>query len=138
MRLSKFLSCRYYQACSCPKCKLGGALEMETNCGNDIAENGRKKKKKRIVATKLPKMEEKKRCYIHNIFYNKLQMVSCYWFKFESNTKITFLPPIITINNNLPLGICYKNIVKILWTYYFPFQKCVSRLNMIHIECCKS
>ena len=31
--------------------------EMETNCGNGIAENGRKKK---IVATKLPKMEEKK------------------------------------------------------------------------------
>ena len=60
MRLSKFLSCRYRQACSCPKCRLGGALEMETNCGNDIAENGRKKKKKRIVATKLPKMEEKK------------------------------------------------------------------------------
>ena len=28
---------------------------METNCGNGIAENGRKKK--RIVATKLPKME---------------------------------------------------------------------------------
>ena len=65
---------------------------MEANCSNDIAENGRKKKKKRIVATKLPKMEEKKkRCYVHNIFHNKLHMVSCYWFKFESNTKITFL-----------------------------------------------
>ena len=25
-------------------------------------------------------------------FYNKLQVVSCYWFKFETNTKITFLP----------------------------------------------
>jgi len=24
-------------------------------------------------------------------FYNKLLMVSCYWFKFETNTKITFL-----------------------------------------------
>ena len=32
--------------------------EMETNCGNDIAENGRKKK---FVATKLPKMEGKKK-----------------------------------------------------------------------------
>ena len=28
----------------CPKCMLGGVHEMETNCGNDIAENGRKKK----------------------------------------------------------------------------------------------
>ena len=28
-------------------------------------------------------------------FYKKSQMVSCYWFKFETNTKITFLP-----NNN--------------------------------------
>ena len=27
----------------CPKC--GGVLEMETNCGNGIVENGRKKKK---------------------------------------------------------------------------------------------
>ena len=25
-------------------------------------------------------------------FYNKSQVVSYYWFKFESNTKITFLP----------------------------------------------
>ena len=47
-------------------------------------------------------------------FYNKLQVVSCYWFKFETNTKITFFPPIITTNNNLPLRIYCKNIVKIL------------------------
>ena len=25
-------------------------------------------------------------------FYNKSQVVSCYWFKFETNTNITFLP----------------------------------------------
>ena len=25
-------------------------------------------------------------------FYNKSQMISCYWFKFETNIKITFLP----------------------------------------------
>jgi len=25
-------------------------------------------------------------------FYNKSQVVSYYWFKFETNTKITFLP----------------------------------------------
>ena len=29
----------------CPKCMLGGVLEMETNCGNGIAKIGRKKKK---------------------------------------------------------------------------------------------
>ena len=65
--------------------------EMEINNGNGIAENGRKKK---IVATKLSKMEGKKekRRYVHNIFHNKLQVVSYYWFKFESNTKLTFLP----------------------------------------------
>ena len=40
---------------------LGGVPEMETNCGNGITENGRKKKKKRIVATKLPKMKGKKK-----------------------------------------------------------------------------
>ena len=46
----------------CPKCMLGGVPEMETNCGNDIAENGtEKKKKKRIVATKLLKMEREKK-----------------------------------------------------------------------------
>ena len=42
----------------CPKCMLGGVPKMEANCGNDIAEN--EKKKKRIVATKLPKIEKKK------------------------------------------------------------------------------
>ena len=63
--------------------------EMETNCGNGIVEE--KKKKKRNVATKLPKWRGKK-CYVHNIFHNKLQEINCYWFKFEPNTKITFLP----------------------------------------------
>ena len=43
----------------CPKCMLGGVPEMETNCDNDIAQ--KKKKKKGIVATKLPKMEGKKK-----------------------------------------------------------------------------
>ena len=37
---------------------LGGAPEMEINCGNGIAENGRKKK---FVATKLSKMKGKKK-----------------------------------------------------------------------------
>ena len=63
--------------------------EMETNYSNGIAENGREKKKG-IVATKLSKMEEKK-SYVHNIFHNKLHVVSYYWFKFKPNTKITYL-----------------------------------------------
>ena len=63
------------------------------NCGNQVAENGRKKK--RIVATKLLKMKEKKDATSTTFLYhlhNKLQVVSFYWFKFEPNTKITFLP----------------------------------------------
>ena len=43
-------------------------------------------------------------------FYNKSQVVSCYWFKFETNTKITFFGP---DNNNLPLKICCKNVIDI-------------------------
>ena len=76
----------------CPKCMLRGVLEMETNCGNDIAKSGRKKKKKELWQLSCRKWREKKRFYVHNIFHNKLQVVSCYWFKFEPNTKITFLP----------------------------------------------
>ena len=54
-------------------------LEIENNCGNQVVENeGKKKKKKEMLRSQ------------H--FYNKLQVVSCYWFKFEPNTKITFLP----------------------------------------------
>ena len=41
-----------------------------------------------------------KNSYIYNLremlrlqyFYNKSQVVSYYWFKFKTNTKITFLP----------------------------------------------
>ena len=34
-------------------------------------------------------------------FYNKSQVVNCYWFKFETNTKITFFAPTITTSNNV-------------------------------------
>ena len=44
------------------------------NCGNQVPENGRKKKK-RIVTTKLPKMKEKK-CYVHNIFTSFSQQIT--------------------------------------------------------------
>ena len=64
--------------------------EMETNCGNGIAENGRKKKN--LWQLSCRKWRKKKRRYVRNIFHNNLQVVSYYWFKFESNNKITFLP----------------------------------------------
>ena len=74
----------------CPKCMLGGVLEMETNCGNRITENGGKKKLWQLSCRKW--RGKKKRCYVYNIFHNKLQVISCYWFKLEPNTKITFFP----------------------------------------------
>ena len=52
-------------------------------------------------------------------FYNKSQVVSYYRFKFETNTKITFFVPTIITSNNLPLKICCKNVMKMLWTYHF-------------------
>ena len=45
----------------CPKCMLGGVPEMETNCGNDIAENGREKKKKELWQLSCQKWMEKKK-----------------------------------------------------------------------------
>ena len=48
-------------------------------CGNQVAEN--EGKKKDAIST----------TFLHH-FHNKLQVVSCYWFKFEPNTKITLLP----------------------------------------------
>ena len=44
--------------------------EMEINCGNGIAKNGRKKKK-RIVATKFPKMEGGKKKMIHAQYFSQ-------------------------------------------------------------------
>ena len=69
--------------------------EMETNCGNGIVKNGRKKKKElwQLSCRKWrgKKKKKKRDATSTTFFHNKLQMVSCYWFKFESNTKITFL-----------------------------------------------
>ena len=50
--------------------------------------------------------------------HNKSQVVSCYWFKFEPNTKITFFALIITTSNNLPFRICCKNVVDIPFLIY--------------------
>ena len=52
-------------------------------------------------------------------FYNKLQVVTCYLFKFETNTKITFLFPTIITSNNLTLKIYCKNIVNISFILLF-------------------
>ena len=43
MRLPKFMSCPAL-AREVPECMLGGVPEWFTNCGNQVAENGRKKK----------------------------------------------------------------------------------------------
>ena len=79
--------------------------EERLNFGNGVAEIARKCPKwKSIVAMTLLKMEEekivaiklsemeKKKIYVRNIFHIKLYVISCYWFKFEPNTKIIFLP----------------------------------------------
>ena len=47
------------------------------NCGNQVAEN---EGKKDVTFT----------IFLYH-FHNKLQVISCYQFKFEFNTKITFL-----------------------------------------------
>ena len=48
----------------CPKWK--EKKNWQTNCGNGIAENGEKKKKRRVVRN-LGRVKKKK-CYVHNIF----------------------------------------------------------------------
>ena len=69
-----------------------GKKKICGNCGNVIAENGRKK----INKEWLPKsMEELKKKTMSTIFlqhfHNKSQVISYYQFKFEFNTEITFL-----------------------------------------------
>ena len=48
-------------------------------------------------------------------FYDKSQVVSCYWFKFKFSTEIIIFNLTITTSNNLLLKICCK----MLWTYHF-------------------
>ena len=56
-----------------------------------------KKKKKKIYGDGWMLIQDKFRrdatsTTFLQYFYNKSQVVSCYWFKFKINTKITFLP----------------------------------------------
>ena len=60
------------------------------NCGNQVAENGREKKKKRIMVAKIWGGIKKKKVLHLQYFHNKSQVISCYYFKFEFNTEITF------------------------------------------------
>ena len=95
MRLLKFLSCpssahevpqvhargsvRKRKQLWQPSCRNCRNKERENmNCGNQVAKNEGKKDATFTI-------------FLHH-FHNKLKVVSCYWFKFEPNTKITFLP----------------------------------------------
>ena len=50
-----------------------GGGKIEWNCGNVIAENGRKKK---IVVAEIWEEIFKKKCYVHNIFIILLQQIT--------------------------------------------------------------
>ena len=41
-------------------------------------------------------------------FYNKSQVVSCYWFEFETNSKITFLSQQLQLVTTCHLGFVVK------------------------------
>ena len=90
MGLLKFLSCLYYQACSWSAQNAGECLKWKAIVAMALLKMGEKKKKKNC-GNKVAKNEGKKMLHSQH-FYNKLEVVSCYWFKFEPNTKITFLP----------------------------------------------
>ena len=84
----------------CPKCMLGGVSERENNCGNQVAEiEGMRREKIWIVATRLPKMKEKKMLrpqYFYIIFttnYRWLVVIS-------SNLNLTLRLPFWPNNNN--------------------------------------
>ena len=49
------------------------------------------KKKKRIMVAKIwGGIKKKKKMLYLQYFHNKSQVISCYYFKFEFNTEITF------------------------------------------------
>ena len=59
MRLPKFMSCPA-PAREVPQCMLGGVPEWFTNCGNQVAENGLKKKKRNCGCRNLREELKKK------------------------------------------------------------------------------
>ena len=72
---------------------LEGVPKMEANCGNDIAEN--EKKKKRIMATKLPKIEKKKDATFTTFFTTNYRWLVVIGSNLNTTLKLLFCP-----NNN--------------------------------------
>ena len=83
--------CNWFVAMPLPK--QGVKKKNCGNCGNAILENG--KEKKIVVAEIWGGIKKKKKSATSTIFlqhfHNKSQVISYYQFKFEFNTKITFL-----------------------------------------------
>ena len=69
MRLPKFMSCPAL-AREVPECMLGGVPEWFTNCGNQVAENGRKKKVIVVVKILGRNLKKKKKVLRPQYFYN--------------------------------------------------------------------
>ena len=58
------------------KCSSGSARMRFTNCGNQVAENGRKKREKELWLQKSGEELKKKKCYVHNIFTTFSQQIT--------------------------------------------------------------
>ena len=69
MRLPKFMSCPAL-AREVPECMRGGVPEWFTNCGNQVAENGRKKKVIVVVKILGWNLKKKKKVLRPQYFYN--------------------------------------------------------------------
>ena len=69
MRLPKFMSCPAL-AREVPECMLGGVPEWFTNCGNQVAKNGRKKKVIVVVKILGRNLKKKKKVLRPQYFYN--------------------------------------------------------------------
>ena len=77
-----------------PLPKQGKKKKICGNCGNAIAENGREKKKRIVVAEIWGGIKKKNNVTFTiflQYFYNESQVISYYQFKFEFNTEIAFL-----------------------------------------------
>ena len=67
MGLPKFMSCPAL-AREVPECMLGGVPEWFTNCGNQVAKNGRKKKVIVVVKILGRNLKKKKKSATSTIF----------------------------------------------------------------------
>ena len=62
------------------------------------------------------------KCYVHNIFTTNHRLLVVISLNLNLTLRLFFSPIIIT-SNNLPLKICYKNIIKMLFAYHFSKKK---------------